>query len=62
MIVCGLSPHWETCLVIPSLAIIEIRCPDEKCHTLHGIALDFGWLWLSFVIQFHFAKGGPSEG
>ena len=49
----SLCAHWhsDACFVLPSLVFIEQRCSDAECKALHGVIVEFGWLWGSLVFE-----------
>lgn len=45
-----LDKHYSFCLILPNLAVGEIR--DDKTEESQGIAITFGWLFWDIEILF----------
>jgi hypothetical protein len=45
--------HPYTLLITPLISHSEVRCESEDCGMVHGYVVEIGWLYWSFITEFH---------
>ena len=46
--------HWNVCMLLPTIIIVESRCEDPTCRRLHALGVGMTFLWVSLEFEWEF--------